>query len=72
LPCFNKLNDEEGGADTIDGDFDEVQLLVYVDDLAYHGPSPMAVQTFVDEFELEFGDIGDCIPDQYLDANRSQ
>jgi hypothetical protein len=32
----------------------------------------MAVQTFVDEFELEFGDIGDCIPDKYLGANISQ
>jgi hypothetical protein len=52
--------------------FDEISLLVYVDDLAYHGSSAAIIEEFEAEFQKKFGDVGCHYPNLYLGANITQ
>jgi hypothetical protein len=56
----------------IDIEYDNLSLLVYVDDLAYHGSSAEVIQQFETEFQEKFGDIGCHFPSLYLGANITQ
>jgi hypothetical protein len=62
-------NEPSNGTDI---EYDNLSLLVYVDDLAYHGSSAEAIQQFESEFQEKFGDIGCHFPSLYLGANITQ